>query len=267
MGFKRSVERMQAIERKLRDGLHEHGIRGEVEEEVVRGITSFALYGFPESHAASFALLAYASAYLKAHHPAAFLCALLNAWPMGFYHPATLVKDAQHHAVEVLPIDALRSGWRSSLEREGEVDGVSRRVAVRLGLGFVRGLREDTARRLEAERARGNFRDLADLAARVRPSPRELSTLAELGALSGIAGGNSSRRSALWQVTGLPRSDERLLLGAPPAPSAAEMAPMSELETTLADYRTSGLTVGPHLMAHLRSDAGPPVPSSVPPAW
>src|SRR6476660_5614 len=109
MGFKRSEERMGAIEARLRAGMSARGIVGGVQDDVVRGITSFALYGFPESHAASFALIAYASAYLKAHHPAAFYCALLNAWPMGFYHPATLVKDAQRHDVVVLPIDVTRS--------------------------------------------------------------------------------------------------------------------------------------------------------------
>src|SRR5882672_12392550 len=93
-----------------------NGITGEAQEEIVQGIKSFALYGFPESHAASFALLAYASAYLKAHHPAAFACALLNAWPMGFYAPATVVKDAQRHGVEVRPIDVARSEWRCTIE-------------------------------------------------------------------------------------------------------------------------------------------------------
>ncbi|MEE8137688.1 MAG: error-prone DNA polymerase [Thermoanaerobaculia bacterium] len=111
MGFKRSAERMQKLEEKLRHGMTERGITGKAQEEIVHAITSFALYGFPESHAASFALIAYASAYLKAHHPTAFLIALLNAWPMGFYYPATLVKDAQRHGVEVRPIDVSYSGW------------------------------------------------------------------------------------------------------------------------------------------------------------
>ena len=105
MGFKRSAERMEVLERKLRRGMEQRGIRGEAQEQIVHAITSFALYGFPESHAASFALIAYASAYLKAHHPTAFLIALLNAWPMGFYHPASLVKDALRHGVETRRID------------------------------------------------------------------------------------------------------------------------------------------------------------------
>ncbi|HHQ47773.1 MAG TPA: DNA polymerase III subunit alpha, partial [Acidobacteria bacterium] len=121
MGFKRSRERMRAIEEKLRRGMSERGITGKAQEEIVRSITSFALYGFPESHAASFALIVYASAYLKRHHPAAFTTALLNAWPMGFYHPATVVKDAQRHGVTVLPVDVQRSGVRCTLE-----DGAAR---------------------------------------------------------------------------------------------------------------------------------------------
>ncbi len=127
MGFKRSVERMAAIERRLRAGMAERGIAGETQDRIVQSITSFALYGFPESHAASFALIAYATAYLKRYHPTAFLIALLNAWPMGFYHPATLVKDAQRHGVTVLPIDVHHSDWRCKWEERTEPDAANRR--------------------------------------------------------------------------------------------------------------------------------------------
>ncbi len=120
MGFKRSAERMEALERKLRCGMTERGIHGTAQEQIVHAITAFALYGFPESHAASFALIAYASAYLKAHHPTAFLISLLNAWPMGFYHPASLVKDALRHGVETLPIDVNHSNWFSTWEDRAE---------------------------------------------------------------------------------------------------------------------------------------------------
>jgi error-prone DNA polymerase len=144
MGFKRSMERMRDIESRLREGMTERGIGPAAQEQIVKSITSFALYGFPESHAASFALIAYASAYIKAHHPAAFTIALLNAWPMGFYHPATLIKDAQRHGVEVRPIDVNYSGWMCRWE-EG---------AVRMGLRFVKGLREATAKAIESEQAR-----------------------------------------------------------------------------------------------------------------
>jgi DNA polymerase III alpha subunit len=132
-GFKRAEHRMQQIEAKLRAGMSHQGITGEAAEEIIRSITSFALYGFPESHAASFALLVYASAYLKAHYPAAFYTALLNNQPMGFYHPATLVKDAQRHGVRFAPIDVQESDWTCRVDPDGRV---------RLGLMYVNGLRE-----------------------------------------------------------------------------------------------------------------------------
>ncbi|HEX7192395.1 MAG TPA: DNA polymerase III subunit alpha, partial [Thermoanaerobaculia bacterium] len=136
MGFKRSMQRMVEIEKRLRAGMTKNGIDQPAQDQIVKSITSFALYGFPESHAASFALIAYASAYLKARHPTAFFVALLNAWPMGFYHPATLVKDAQRHGIQVFPIDINHSGWMCRWENGG----------VRLGLRFVKGLREATAK-------------------------------------------------------------------------------------------------------------------------
>lgn len=248
MGFKRSVDRMKEIEARLRRGLEENGIRGDAAEAIVLSITSFALYGFPESHAASFALLAYASAYLKAHHPGAFLCSLLNAWPMGFYHPATLVKDAQQHDVCVRPIDVRHSNWESTMERRGEGEA----PAVRLGLRFVHGLREGPARRLVEARAEKPFRDVADLVARSELQQREAEVLAEVGALGSLTG--TSRRAALWQVTALPKAGEKLLAGLPPPESEGAPPPMSQLEETIADYRASGLTTGPHVMAHLRED-------------
>jgi error-prone DNA polymerase len=136
-GFKRSEKRMQQIEGKLRTGMDRQGITGAPAEEIIRSITSFALYGFPESHAASFALLVYASAYLKAHYPAAFYTAMLNNQPMGFYHPATLVKDAQRHGVRFMPIDVQESDWECRVTPDG---------SVRLGLMYVNGLRADVGR-------------------------------------------------------------------------------------------------------------------------
>jgi error-prone DNA polymerase len=138
-GFKRSEKRMQQIEGKLRAGMTRQGITGDAAEEIIRSITSFALYGFPESHAASFALLVYASAYLKAHFPAAFYTAMLNNQPMGFYHPATLVKDAQRRGVRFAPIDVQESDWECRVEPDGRV---------RLGLMYVNGLREDVGKRI-----------------------------------------------------------------------------------------------------------------------
>jgi error-prone DNA polymerase len=246
MGFKRSVERMGRIEARLRAGMRARGLSPAAEEEIVRGIQSFALYGFPESHSASFALIAWASAYLKRHHPASFLVGLLNAQPMGFYSPATLVADAQRHGVEVRAVDVARSAWGASLEGGAP-------PAVRLGLRSVGGLSEDTARRIEAERARAPFAHLGDFAARVAPRRDELDALAELGALASIDPGARTRRSALWQVAALERDPRSLFAGARPDAAPSPLAEMTPLEETLADYRVAGLTTGPHALAHLRA--------------
>jgi error-prone DNA polymerase len=139
MGFKRSEKRMKQLETLMREGMAKHGITGDVADRIVLSITSFALYGFPESHAASFALIAYASAYFKMHYPAAFYTALLNNQPMGFYHPATLVKDAQRRGVRFNPIDVQVSGWDCTVEADG---------AIRLGLRYVRGLRAETGHKI-----------------------------------------------------------------------------------------------------------------------
>ena len=252
MGFKRSVERMDRIEARLRAGMDERGIVGEAQEDIVRGIHSFALYGFPESHAASFALLAYASAWLKRHHPAAFLVGLLNAQPMGFYHPATLVKDAQRHEVDVRAIDVTRSAWRSTLEA-GRTRSARWAPAVRIGLRHVDGLREGTGLAIEAERGRRPFASAADLAARVGLRKDELDALAELGALAAIDPALAGRRSALWQVSALERDPSSLFAGKAPPASPSPLAELSPFEETLADYRRAGITTGPHVMAHLRA--------------
>jgi error-prone DNA polymerase len=144
-GFKRSERRMQQIEVQLREGMARQGIGDAAADQIVKAIGSFALYGFPESHAASFALIAYASAYLKAHYPAAFYTALLNNQPMGFYHPATLVKDAQRHGVRFASIDVQRSDWSCTIEEDGRI---------RLGLMYVAGLRRDIGRAIAGTRAR-----------------------------------------------------------------------------------------------------------------
>jgi len=248
MGFKRSQERMHQIEARLRRGMRERGFSAEAEEEVVRHITSFALYGFPESHSASFALIAYASAWLKRHHPAAFLVGLLNAWPMGFYNPASLVKDAQRHDVEVRPIDVTRSRWGCSLE-PGER---SPRPAVRIGLRFAAGFHRESAERLERERERAPFAGLEDLLRRVALRAGELENLAELGALAALPGAAPGRREALWQVAAFERDPGSLFAGQGPHEVGAPLPEMSALEQTLADYRLAGLTTGPQILAHLR---------------
>src|SRR5207249_3839612 len=140
-GFKRSERRMKVVEVQLREGMARQGITGAAAEEIIKSITSFALYGFPESHAASFALLAYASAYLKLHYPAAFYTALLNNQPMGFYHPSSLVKDAQRRGVRFHPIDVQISDWNCTIETDG---------GIRLGLRYVNGLREQVGRAIAA---------------------------------------------------------------------------------------------------------------------
>jgi len=193
MGFKRSQARMREIEARLRVGMQRNGIGKEAQEQIIQFITSFALYGFPESHAASFALIAYASAYLKCHYMAAFTAALLNNQPMGFYHPATLVKDAQRHGLKILPVDVTRSEWNCTLEAGGRPQASGSRpqeLAVRLGLRYVRGMREETAQSLVRERCLGAFRSIHDLAGRVPELQKdELTTLAEIGALNAVSSG------------------------------------------------------------------------------
>jgi error-prone DNA polymerase len=237
MGFKRSVERMEAIEKRLRDGMEARGIHAKARDDIVKAITSFALYGFPESHAASFALIAYASAYLRAHHPASFYAALLNAWPMGFYHPATLVKDAQRHGTEVFPVDVSRSGWKCLWERRG----------VRLGLRFVKGLHEETAKEIELQQARP-FESLEDFERRVRPRSRELEKLAFSGALAGFG---LTRRAALWQSSRVARPAGPLLESLEGSPGSP-LREMSAPEETSADYAATAMTTGPHLVEHVR---------------
>ena len=252
MGFKRSNARMARLESRLREGMEARDIPPEAQEEILRGILSFARYGFPESHAASFALIAYASAYLKAHHPEAFLAGLLNAWPMGFYSPATLVKDAQRHGVIVRPVHVNASGYRTRLEPVSEAEPFSprTRLAVRLGLRHVRGLREEAARALEAQRRQGGpFLSTGDLLRRVSLRRNELETLAEIGALPG---GGDARRAALWQVAALERDRSSLFAGAGAGGAELPVPELTPLERTLADYRGTGLTTGPQVMAHLR---------------
>ncbi len=202
MGFKRSEERMGAIEARLRAGMDRRGITGPAQDQIVKSITSFALYGFPESHAASFALIAYASAWLKAHHPAAFTACLLNAWPMGFYHPATIVKDIQRHGTPVLPIDVNESGWECGIERERR-QKVKRRLAIRLGMRFIKGLKETTGRAIEEERKKGFFEDVADLQRRCRCGPTR-SRFSPTRARSPPSASPAARPSGRW-----PRSPAR----------------------------------------------------------
>ncbi len=338
-GFKRSEKRMRDIEGKLRTGMERNGITGAAQEEILQSITSFALYGFPESHAASFALIAYASAWLKCHYLAAFTAALLNNQPMGFYSPATIVKDAQRHGLKVKPIDVTVSQWActlddgaatvhplqeqevlkghafrraetvSSLSNEpasagnnldksnekkqqlkpgicltprGKPEGVPLQsishdnqkthpfFALRMGLRYARGLREESARAILDERSRSSFASIADLAYRVPELRRdELVLLASIGALNSIGGTSMEdvlaqlnsprrtklyRRDALWQVERVARFAGPLLDGIPESDTASPLKQMSAEERLIADFHGTGLTVGPHPLSYRRDD-------------
>ena len=263
MGFKRSEKRMKDIEGKLRSGMDRKGIAPEVQDRVIQSITSFALYGFPESHAASFALIAYASAYLKCHYLAAFTAAMLNNQPMGFYQPATLVKDAQRHGLKVRPVDVTRSNWLCMLEKNGE------EFVMRLGMRSVRGLREEIARVIVLERAVRPFSSIDDLKRRVPEIQKsELAMLAEIGALNFISAKKKlHRRDALWQVERVARSAGPLLEApespdeeaaqAPDAqqifePATSPLQAMTPGERLTADFHGTGMTVGPHPMRYYR---------------
>src|SRR5438270_6916139 len=184
LGHKRSRQRMMEIEVRLRAGMTQNGITPKAQDEIVQFIVSFALYGFPESHSASFALIAYASAFLKVRYLAAFTAALLNNQPMGFYAPATLVKDAQRHGLKIKPIDVTCSKWDCSLEK---FDG---QIAVRIGLRYVRGLQQIAGESLVCARNQRPFSSIEDLARRVPElNQRNLRILAEIGALNNISQG------------------------------------------------------------------------------
>jgi error-prone DNA polymerase len=253
MGFKRSETRMKSIEEKLRAGMTRNGILGGTQEQIIQSITSFALYGFPESHAASFALIAYASAYLKCHYLAAFTAALLNNQPMGFYHPSTIVKDAQRHGLKVLPMDVTRSDWKCSLESSG----ISDQPSVRLGLKYARGLREPAGQALVRERSLAPFASVQDLARRV-PELRkdELTVLAEIGALNAVGSSRTTfhRRDAIWQVERAVRWSGPLLDELPETDGESPLAVMTNEERLVADFRATGLTVGPHPMQYRRAE-------------
>jgi error-prone DNA polymerase len=282
MGFKRSEKRMREIEAKLRAGMEQNGISREAQEQIVLSITSFALYGFPESHAASFALIAYASAYLKCHYLAAFTAALLNNQPMGFYRPATIVKDAQRHGLKVLPIDVTKSEWSCTLEAESgqsKIEDRRSQMILRLGLRYARGLREEAGQALVRQRQLARFYSISDLVHRV-PELRkdELNTLAEIGALNSVnspqrhgdtekskkiscssvtpclrGGPAFHRRDALWQVERAVRLPGPLLDGLPEPDTSSPLLPMNAEERLVADFRGTGMTVGPHPMAYHRA--------------
>jgi error-prone DNA polymerase len=217
----------------FRRGLHAHGITGEYAERLVQQIHGFGEYGFPESHAASFALLVYVSAWLKLRYPAAFCAALVNSQPMGFYTPRALVADAERHGVEVREVDVVRSCWDCTLEEAGP--------ALRLGFRLVKGLGEADAARIEAARARKPFRDLPDFAARAGLDRGALEALAQADAFRSLG---QPRRQALWTVAGL--WDTPLFAGLPRAAPPPRLPAPTPHEVLESDYAATGLAVGRH---------------------
>lgn len=247
MGFKRSEERMKVIETRLRSGMDRKGITGEVQNTIVQAITSFALYGFPESHAASFALIAYASGWLKCHYLAAFTAAALNNQPMGFYSPLTLVKDAQRHGLHFLPVDVTRSVWRCAIE------SLNGQLAVRLGFNYVKGFSQKSAEKIMAARGHATFTGIDDLRQRIPELSRaELTALADLGALNHIGRGGRHRRDALWQAELALRPVSELLKDAGSPEVASPLLPMEPLERLEADFGNTGLSIGAHPMRFYR---------------
>ncbi len=251
MGHKRSHERMAAIHERLVTGMAKNGISGEIAERIFRELSGFADYGFPESHAASFALLVYASAWIKCHHPAAFCAALLNAQPMGFYAPHTLISDARRHGVTVRPACARRSTWWATLE-----PGPDEKPAVRLGIASVRGTGESTQKDFEAARQHAPFRSIGDFA---RRSGLLRAALERLAGADGFAGFGLGRREALWQVAALPPDLEGAPLCADAEVSAAgsgsdpiTLPAMTPREELAADFIGLGLSIERNPVAMVR---------------
>ena len=249
---------------KLVGGLLAHGYTLEFAEALFRQIEGFGEYGFPESHAASFALLAYASSWLKRHEPEAFLAALLNSQPMGFYAPAQLVQDARRHGVCVLPADVTVSGWDSALEPLPAGHPGARRAphphapapdaprpAVRLGLSLLQGMREDAVLRIEAARAAAPFADTGDLARRAALTRHDLNALAAGDALRTLAG---HRRQASWEAAASVHSRDLLRDAAIVETAAPRLSAPTESQAVAADYRSVGLTLRSHPVALLRAE-------------
>ena len=234
---------LERFERKLLEGMRARGYDERFARQIFRQIRGFGEYGFPESHAASFALLAYASAWLKCHYPAAFTCALLNSQPMGFYAPAQLVQDARRHGVAVRPVDVNASDWDCTLEPPE-----APRPALRLGLRMVRDLSRAGAARIVAARREGPFAHVEDLARRAGLDRRDLEALAAADALRALAG---NRHRAAWAAAGV-EPQLPLLDGIPVPEGEPLLRPPSEGEDILGDYASLGLSLRRHPLALLR---------------
>ncbi|ATG52005.1 error-prone DNA polymerase [Brachybacterium vulturis] len=265
MGSKRSTQKMLELSDALFAGMARHGIVGEDAEAVHRKLLAFANYGFPESHAYSFAYLVYASSYLKCHYPAAFTAALLRSQPMGFYSPQSLVSDARRHGVLTRGPDVLRSRARTDLETDEDHHGyqvdppreqvqgeaAARGPAIRLGLDQVRGISTKTAEEIVEERQRGGaFASVPDLARRVRLTARQLEALATAGALDALA---STRRQALWAAGAAAQESPGTLAHLAVGAQAPMLPGMSEAELATADAWATGITLDEHPMALVRA--------------
>lgn len=251
--------------KKLLDGMLERGLSAEFAERVFQQIRGFGEYGFPESHAASFALLVYVSCWLKHYYPAVFCASILNSQPMGFYAPSQLVRDAREHGVRVARVDVNHSDWECKLERVvGPVENASANATdtaatqpwqLRLGLLMIRGLAEQIGERIVAVRlAGGAYRDLADLTRRTRLGQAVITRLADAGALASLTG---DRRAAYWQALAQDSSAKELsLLEATGAdvddPLPEFLQPMQEMEEVYADYETTGLSLRAHPVSFVR---------------
>ncbi|WP_205896628.1 error-prone DNA polymerase [Pseudomonas viridiflava] len=232
---------------RLTKGMLKNGYEQDFADRIFEQIKGFGSYGFPESHAASFALLTYASCWLKCHEPAAFTCALINSWPMGFYSPDQLLQDARRHHIEIRPVDVRYSDWDCSLEPIEHPD-YTRNLAIRLGMRMVRGFREDDALRIERARATRAFSDATDLTIRAGLDNRAAESLADSGALRGLIG---HRHRARWEVAGV--EAQRPLFDDLPSEEHQVTLPLPTVaEDLVADYATLGTTLGPHPLALLR---------------
>lgn len=235
---------------KLIEGMLARGYAREYAEQIFQQIQGFGEYGFPESHAASFALLVYVSSWIKRHHPAAFACALLNSQPLGFYSTSSIVQDARRHGVELRPADVQVSGVDSSLEGSPSPLGEGRGEgqALRLGLGLIKGLGAEAAQRLVDARAQGAFVSTEDLARRARLDRSDLSCLAAADALASLSG---HRREALWQTLAVDAPTQLAIPSIEAAPP--RLATPTEGDDIVGDYNSMGLTLRRHPLALLRA--------------
>ncbi|PRA63083.1 error-prone DNA polymerase [Pseudomonas sp. MYb187] len=229
---------------RLISGMRANGYSSEFAERIFEQIKGFGSYGFPESHAASFALLTYASCWLKCHEPAIFACALINSWPMGFYSPDQILQDARRHPIEIRPVDVCHSDWDCSLE-----PGAGQALALRLGLRQVRGFREVDARRIEQARTERGWRDVGDLCQRAQLDTRARELLADAGALRALA---SDRYQARWQVAAVQAQLPLFAAVEPVQETAVALPQPSVSEDMFADYASVGTTLGPHPLTLLR---------------